>query len=156
MIFHTMRYLGLTGVNSFQICLIISINDIVAFRITQSCLTCIYASICLSKTTDFRPIVGFIRLPKEFTIRSPRGILALSKEITCSPRGSLALLKEIICSPKGILALSKEIKLICSPKGILSLLKEIISSPKGIIFLALLKEIIGSKALSKRISYSPK
>ena len=39
-----------------------------------------------------------------FIIRSPKGILALSKEIKCSPKEILALSKKRFRSPKGILA----------------------------------------------------
>ena len=44
-----------------------------------------------------------------FIIRSPKGILALSKEIICSPKGILALSKKRFRSPTGILASLKEI-----------------------------------------------
>ena len=43
-----------------------------------------------------------------FIIRSPKGILALSKEIKCSPK-DLALSKKRFRSQKGILASLKEI-----------------------------------------------
>ena len=50
-----------------------------------------------------------------FTIRFPKGILALPKEIIFSPNGILALSRKNFFSLKGILASLKEI-IICRPK----------------------------------------